>query len=385
MTPAARYGAAIEILDQILDGMPVEKALTSWARRSRFAGSKDRAAIRDHVFEGVRRKRSASALGGAGTGRGIVLGLLRGQGIDPESVFTGEGHAPGALTDAEKTGGHTPEGGAALDLPDWLMPELEASLGDDLADYAETLQSRAPVMVRVNLRKTTKAKAIAALDAEGITAEAVDISDTTLVVTSGERKINNSDVYKHGSIELQDGASQALVDAMPLRDGIKVLDLCAGGGGKTLAMAGRARADFFAFDAKASRLKDLPERARRAGVKVTVCKRPEDHGAFDIVLCDVPCSGSGSWRRAPQGKWALTAESLADLTEVQTEILNRAAAMVAPGGTIAFATCSVLEVENVRPVQRFLSKNQGWKSVKEHRWLPGEDGDGFSLSLLTKE
>lgn len=385
MTPAARYGAAIEILDQILDGMPVEKALTSWARRSRFAGSKDRAAIRDHVFEGVRRKRSASALGGAGTGRGIVLGLLRGQGIDPASVFTGEGHAPRALTDAEKSGGHTPDGGAALDLPDWLMPELEASLGDDLAVYAETLQSRAPVMVRVNLRKTTKAKAIAALDSEGITAEAVDISDTALVVTSGERKINNSDVYKHGSIELQDGASQALVDAMPLRDGIKVLDLCAGGGGKTLAMAGRARADFFAFDAKASRLKDLPERARRAGVKVTVCERPEDHGAFDLVLCDVPCSGSGSWRRAPQGKWALTAESLADLTEVQTEILNRAAAMVAPGGTIAFATCSVLEVENVRPVQRFLSKNQGWKSVKEHRWLPGDDGDGFSLSLLTKE
>lgn len=385
MTPAARYGAAIEILDQILDGMPVEKALTSWARRSRFAGSKDRAAIRDHVFEGVRRKRSASALGGAGTGRGIVLGLLRGQGIDPASVFTGEGHAPRALTDAEKSGGHTPDGGAALDLPDWLMPELEASLGDDLAVYAETLQSRAPVMVRVNLRKTTKAKAIAALDSEGITAEAVDISDTALVVTSGERKINNSDVYKHGSIELQDGASQALVDAMPLRDGIKVLDLCAGGGGKTLAMAGRARADFFAFDAKASRLKDLPERARRAGVKVTVCERPEGHGAFDIVLCDVPCSGSGSWRRAPQGKWALTAESLADLTEVQTEILNRAAAMVAPGGTIAFATCSVLEVENVRPVQRFLSKNQGWKSVKEHRWLPGDDGDGFSLSLLTKK
>ena len=385
MTPAARYGAAIEILDQILDGMPVEKALTSWARRSRFAGSKDRAAIRDHVFEGVRRKRSASALGGAGTGRGIVLGLLRGQGIDPASVFTGEGHAPRALTDAEKSGGHTPDGGAALDLPDWLMPELEASLGDDLAVYAETLQSRAPVMVRVNLRKTTKAKAIAALDSEGITAEAVDIYDTALVVTSGERKINNSDVYKHGYIELQDGASQALVDAMPLRDGIKVLDLCAGGGGKTLAMAGRARADFFAFDAKASRLKDLPERARRAGVKVTVCERPEDHGAFDLVLCDVPCSGSGSWRRAPQGKWALTAESLADLTEVQTEILNRAAAMVAPGGTIAFATCSVLEVENVRPVQRFLSKNQGWKSVKEHRWLPGDDGDGFSLSLLTKE
>jgi len=385
MTPAARYGAAIEILDQILDGMPVEKALTSWARRSRFAGSKDRAAIRDHVFEGVRRKRSASALGGAGTGRGIVLGLLRGQGIDPASVFTGEGHAPHALTDAEKSGGHTPDGGAALDLPDWLMPELEASLGDDLAVYAETLQSRAPVMVRVNLRKTTKAKAIKALDAEGITAEAVDISGTALVVTSGERKINNSDVYKHGSIELQDGASQALVDAMPLRDGIKVLDLCAGGGGKTLAMAGRARADFFAFDAKASRLKDLPERARRAGVKVTVCERPEGHGAFDIVLCDVPCSGSGSWRRAPQGKWALTAESLADLTEVQTEILNRAAAMVAPGGTIAFATCSVLEVENVRPVQRFLSKNQGWKSVKEHRWLPGDDGDGFSLSLLTKK
>lgn len=384
MTPAARYGAAIEILDQILDGVPVEKALTGWARRSRFAGSKDRAAIRDHVFEAVRRKRSSAALGGRATGRGMVLGLLRGQGVDPQTVFSGEGHAPAALTEDEQAAGDTPQGGAALDLPDWLLPELKQSLGDGLADYAETLQSRAPVMLRVNLRKTTRAAAIAALEAEGITALPASISDTALIVTAGERKINNAAVYQQGLVELQDGASQALVDALPLREGMKILDLCAGGGGKSLAIAGRVKAEIYAFDANVARLKDLPERARRAGVKVTICKQPEAHGPFDLILCDVPCSGSGSWRRAPQGKWALTPESLSEISDIQEKILYRAAAMIADGGTLAYATCSVLHSENRAPVEAFVSNTPCWQEVRHLQWLPGPEGDGFALSLLTE-
>lgn len=384
MTPAARYGAAIEILDQILDGVPVEKALTGWARRSRFAGSKDRAAIRDHVFEAVRRKRSSAALGGSATGRGMVLGLLRGQGVDPQTVFSGEGHAPAALTEDEQAAGDTPQGGAALDLPDWLLPALEQSLGDGLNAYAETLQSRAPVMLRVNLRKTTRAAAIAALEAEGITAIPASISDTALIVTAGERKINNAAVYQQGRVELQDGASQALVDALPLREGMKILDLCAGGGGKSLAIAGRVKAEIYAFDANVARLKDLPERARRAGAKITICKQPEAHGPFDLILCDVPCSGSGSWRRAPQGKWGVTPESLSEISDIQRKILDRAAVIVADGGTLAYATCSVLDSENRAPVEAFVSNTPRWQETRHLQWLPGPEGDGFALSLLTE-
>lgn len=384
MTPASRYGAAIEILDQILEGMPVEKALTGWARRSRFAGSKDRAAIRDHVFETVRRKRSSAVLGGAATGRGMVLGLLRQQGIDPETVFSGEGHAPAALTEAEMTAGSLPEGGDALDLPDWLLPDLQQSLGDQLSHYAEITQSRAPVMLRVNLRKTSREKAIAALSDEGIEARTAQISQTALIVTSGERKINNAAAYRDGLVELQDGASQALVDALPLREGMKILDLCAGGGGKTLAMAGRVDAKFYAYDANAARLKDLPERARRAGVKVTICKRPEEHGPFDLILCDVPCSGSGSWRRVPQGKWSLTPDQLREINSLQADILSRAAAMSGPNGGLAYATCSVLKCENQTPVEHFLTAQTAWSEQRRLQWLPGAEGDGFGLSLLTR-
>jgi len=387
MTPAARIQAAIEILDQYLAGTPAEQALTGWARRSRFAGSKDRAAVRDHVFDALRCRRSLATLGGEETGRGLMLGACRRDGVDPETVFTGAGHAPAPLVDAERAGGAAPEPGAeALDIPDWLWPGFRDSLGDQTEAAARALQHRAPVHLRVNLRKCTVAGAIAALAEEGIETRPLLSPDTALEVVAGARRIRNCAAYRDGLVELQDAASQAVVAALPLSDGMRVLDFCAGGGGKTLAIGARAEVTLFAHDAAPRRMRDLPDRAARAGLSVTLL----DGGGvareapFDLILCDVPCSGSGAWRRAPEGKWTLTPERLADLTRTQREILDRAAALVAPGGVLAYATCSLLAVENGEQVAAFLDRHPGWSRPMLRNWPVQEGTDGFFAAHLTQ-
>ena len=385
MTPAARLSAAIEILDHILDGDAAEKALTNWARGSRYAGSKDRAAVRDHVFSALRCKRSFMALGGAQTGRGIVLGLLRAQGIKPDEMFTGIGHAPTPLTDEERTQGGTPEGNAALDIPDWIAPQLAASLGDDFAPVCHALQERAPVFLRVNILKTNLKQAIIDLTEENIQTNPHPLSSTALEVTENPRRVHLSAPYMDGRVELQDAASQAVVDLLPLRPDMRVLDYCAGGGGKVLAMAARALASYFAHDANPQRMKDLPDRAQRAGASVTLLEPDEvaDSGPYDLVLCDVPCSGSGAWRRSPAGKWESTPEKLDQLREIQAEILTKAAALVAPDGVLAYTTCSLLDAENSEQIEAFTADSD-WKCSSQTRFTPLDGGDGFFCALLTR-
>lgn len=383
MTPGARIAAAAEILDLILDGLPAEKALTTWARRSRFAGSKDRAAVRDHVFDALRRKRSAAAVGGALTGRGLMIGLLRIAGEDPAERMTGEGHALTAPTEDE--GGRPPADGAeSADLPDWLWPIWQDSLGEDAKPCAEASKDRAPVFLRVNLRKATVAEAVAGLEAEGIATRPVPLSPCALEVIDGARGLRNSATFTDGLVELQDAASQAVVDALPLRDGMSVLDLCAGGGGKTLAMGARGDLRLFAHDTAPARMQDLPDRAVRAGLEVTLVDLPEKQGPFDLVLCDVPCSGSGSWRRAPEGKWLLTPEGFAALQVTQAGILDRAAGLVAENGVLAYATCSMLEPENTGQIAAFLDRNPGWRVKDQKAWRVTDGADGFFLALLTR-
>ncbi|WP_372605148.1 RsmB/NOP family class I SAM-dependent RNA methyltransferase [Actibacterium sp.] len=390
MTPAARIAAAIQVLDSVLAGDAAERLLTTWGRQNRFAGSKDRAAIRDHVFDALRCRRSYAALGGAETGRGLMLGALRAQGVDPDEVFTGLAYAPAALTEAERAAPPTltdlPEA-VALDCPDWLEPALRDSLGDDFAPVLTALQHRAPVFLRVNLRKTTRDAAQAALAAESIVTAPHPLSETALEVLENPRKVQTSEAYQDGLVELQDAASQAVTDLLPLRDGIRVLDLCAGGGGKTLAMAGRAEARFFAHDAAPQRLRDLPVRANRAGVKVEVLQgdAPETLPEFDLVLTDVPCSGSGAWRRSPEGKWRLTRAALDDLLQIQSGILDRAAGLVAPDGVLAYATCSLLDEENAGQINAFLARTPGFSRVSGHSLTPIDGGDGFHLTLLKRE
>ncbi|SEM82775.1 16S rRNA (cytosine967-C5)-methyltransferase [Pseudorhodobacter antarcticus] len=386
MTPAARYAAAIDILDKVLRGEAAEKALTHWARANRFAGSGDRHALRDIVFDVLRCKRSYGVRGGAKTGRGLVLGALRAAGIAPDDVFTGQGYGPAALTDADGPGAQ-PEGLDALDCPDWLAPALLASLGDNFPAVMQTLQSRAPVFLRVNLRKGDMARAVAALALDGIETQPNPLSPTALEVLNNPRKVQTSNAYLDGLVELQDAASQAIVDELSLRSGQRVLDFCAGGGGKSLAMAAQTSAQFFAHDIAPARMKDLPARAKRAGVQVTVLASAALAKAepFDLVLADAPCSGSGSWRRAPEAKWALSQARLTELCALQAQIMDNAAALVAKGGTLAYATCALLKMENQDQITAFLGRHSGWTLKKARVLTPLEGGDGFFIACLKRK
>ncbi|MEP1765948.1 MAG: RsmB/NOP family class I SAM-dependent RNA methyltransferase [Sulfitobacter sp.] len=387
MTPAARVAAAIEILDMIGDGLPAEQVLTRWGRANRFAGSKDRAAIRDYVFDVLRVQRSAAWHGCASTGRGLMIGLLRLQGVDLETMFTGEGHAPAPLMDYEQglAEGDMPVADA-WNLPDWLAALFSDGLEDSEQGEATAmmLQSRAPVTLRVNTSKSSVPEAIQMLENAGVTVTANPLSPTALTVTEGSRKIRNSPAYQDGHVELQDASSQAVVDALP--EAKRVLDYCAGGGGKSLALAARSKARLFAHDIDPARMRDLPLREARAGAEITQLGTGDlsQNGPYDLVLVDAPCSGSGSWRRAPEAKWRLTAEELEKTTKLQDDILDDAAALVAEEGVLAYATCSILQVENRARVEAFLDRNSGWECTWQKTFDVCADGDGFFTAHLTK-
>ncbi len=389
MQPAARVAAAADILDRMIAGEAIEKCLTTWGRKNRYAGSKDRAAIRDYVFQAWRCARSYAALGGAAeapTGRALMIGVLRAQGLAPETLFTGVGHAPEPLSEEEAAAGAPPVGDAATnDMPDWLWPLLEASLGEAAAAEAQMLRARAPVFLRVNSRKATLEQAIKALAEDNITAEVSDLAKSAVLVTEGERKVALSGAFADGLVELQDAASQAVVDALPLAETSRVLDYCAGGGGKSLAIAASCEATVFAHDIAPERMKDIPERAERAGCKISVLE-PEAlvDQTFDLVFCDAPCSGSGAWRRAPDGKWRLTPESLIELTETQLAVLSQASQHVGEGGALSYATCSLLACENGEVVDAFVKANPEWQSVSQRSWRLMDGADGFFLAILRR-
>lgn len=388
MTPEARIAAAITILDAVLDGQAAEQALTRWARGSRFAGSRDRAAVRDHVYDALRCRRSFAALGGAETGRGLMIGLLRAGAVAPESLFTGKGYGPEPLTTDE--GAPPPDltalpRGVRLDCPDWLLAEFDAALGDSADEVLTRLRQRAPVYLRANARHGRDVAA-RALAAEGIETTLMDKSSFALEVTHNEQKIKISNAYSRGLVELQDHSPQRAVEALPLKDGMRVLDYCAGGGGKTLAVAARADLSLTAHDAIPARMKDLPARAARAGIAVTQA----DTGAlakmppFDLVLADVPCSGTGTWRRAPEAKWTLTPDRLAGLVTLQGEILDRAARLVAPGGWLIYMTCSLLSPENRGQIDRFLTRSHSFALRQDRLYTPLDGGDGFYAAHLSR-
>lgn len=381
MTPAARAAAAIAILDAVLAGEPAEALLTRWARASRFAGSGDRAAVRDLVYDSLRRRRSRAALGGSETGRGLILGACRETAADPAAIFTGEGHAPPPLTAAEMTGGRAPTASEAADLPDWIAARLSADLGLTFAPVAAALRDRAPVWLRANLARGSGTQAQEALAAEGIDIASDPRCPTALRVLSGERRLMASAAWRKGLVELQDLSPQMACAALDAGPGMTVLDYCAGGGGKALALAARG-AQVTAWDAAASRMRDLPARAARAGVRIAQAGRDGPRGEFDLVVADVPCSGSGTWRRTPDAKWRLTPAALAELERTQASILTRAASHVRPGGMLAYMTCSLFHAENKAQITRFLDAAPGFSLISTTTLTPLTASDGFYFAIL---
>ncbi len=386
MTPPARHAAAIAVLDRWLAGMPVEQALTNWARGSRFAGSGDRAAVRDLVYDAVRCRDSLAVWGGGLAGRSLILGLLRARRIDPASVFSGEGHAPPPLTVVEAAAGAVPEGLAALDVPAVLETPLRQSLGAGFDAVMARMQARAPLFLRVNAARATPDAAAAALAGEGIAVRPVAGVATALEVTSGARRVAGSRAYAEGLVEVQDAASQAAVALLPLSAGQRVLDYCAGGGGKSLAIAALVPVSVHAYDADPARMKDIPARAARAGVRVNVLTPAAVSAAapFDLVLLDAPCSGSGAWRRQAEAKWTLTPEALAAHAARQAALLDIGAGLVRPGGVLAYMTCSLFRAENEDRTIAFQAARAEWRCLAQHRFHPGNPGDGFFVSIFRR-
>ena len=391
MTPGARLSAAIELLDAALAGEPAERELTRWARASRFAGSKDRAAVRDLVYDGLRRRRSLGWLGGADSGRAILLAHAAADGADLDALFTGEGFDPAPITDAERAAlardpAAAPEA-VRLDYPDFLHDELAASLGSGFGPVLVAMQARAPVDLRVNTLKTNPDAATVVLARDGVQVARHPLAATALRVLDNPRLVAASRAYTSGMVELQDASSQVVAEIAAARPGTTVLDYCAGGGGKTLALAAamQGRGRLLAWDANPRRMADLPERARRAGAAVRILSDAELAGlkpVCDLVLVDAPCSGTGAWRRKPEGKWRLTPEALAGYPPLQDAILDAASARVKPGGRLVYATCSLLARENEERAAAFAARHPDWRPDGQRRLSPLDGGDGFFVAAF---
>ena len=377
MTPAARYAAVIDVLDQILDGQPTEAALLKWARGNRYAGSKDRAAVRDHVFDCLRSKASFVAKGGGHTGRAIVAGCLLAQNADLDKVFSGQGYAAAPLDDAELA--LLSPDADAVDLPEWLLPKLRDVAGADFQNLSEQFRHRADVFLRVNTQRSDVKSVVQALDKEGINTSSVAGVATALRVTSGARQVARSAPFLSGKVELQDASSQKACLMLGKADGETLLDYCAGGGGKSLALTALGYA-VTAHDADPKRMKDIAARAERAGVSIPQAADVTEQ--FDTVVIDAPCSGSGTWRRTPDAKWRFSEQDLADLIELQRAIIQKAQGHARK--CFVYMTCSLLRDENEDQVVFVEASLPEWTCVCQERFAMDKDGDGFFCAIFVR-
>jgi 16S rRNA (cytosine967-C5)-methyltransferase len=401
MTPGARLAAAIEILDTILvRKRPADLALTEWARAHRFAGSGDRRGIEARVYHVLRRRNECAALAaGHDEPRALVLGSLRLEGLDVDSVSrvcTDGPHAPGALSSAEIAMISAPiDGGDApwvrLNTPEWLHAELSRSLGSNLEGELEAMLGRAPLDVRVNSLKTDRKSAQDTLARHGIAADISELAPDALRLREPVQ-LEPLDIYRDGWIEVQDIGSQAVCELLDAKPGERIVDLCAGAGGKSLALAAKMRnqGTILACDVDGKRLGRLAPRAVRCGATaIELTGDPySDHphlsaGSADAVLVDAPCSGSGTWRRNPEAKWSLHQARLDGYRAAQAQALDRAAALVRPGGRVLYVTCSLLRCEGEDQAESFLGRTPSLRLARQVRFSPASTGtDGFFAALF---
>jgi 16S rRNA (cytosine967-C5)-methyltransferase len=376
MTPGARVAAAIEALDDIVARRrPAQDALKDWGLAHRFAGSKDRAAISGLVFDALRRKASATWIMQDETSRAIVLGALRLQrGLSFEeigSLCSGEGHSPPPLSDSERE--HLLTGSldaaplpVAADIHDWLAPHFLTAFGDRAIEEGRALAERAPVDLRANRLKATRDKALAAM--AHLNAEPTPFSPIGLRIAPGADgrgpALAAEAALAKGLVEIQDEGSQLASLLCAAKPGEQVLDLCAGGGGKTLALAAEMenRGQIYATDTDGRRLMPIYARLERANARNVQVRAPRGGADIlgdlrrrcDLVLIDAPCTGTGTWRRNPDAKWRIRLGALAERIKAQDELLTRAADFAKPSGRIVYVTCSVLRDENEDRVSAFL-------------------------------
>src|SRR5882672_7401812 len=379
MTPSARLSAAIEVFADIeARRRPAAQALKDWGIAHRFAGSGDRAAIAGLVYDALRRKASSAWIMGADTPRAVLLGMLaRERGLDVEAISklsNGARFAPEPLSDDEhaRLRAASLEGAPSYvlgDYPEWLDAQLAATFGDDRVEEAVALAARAPLDLRVNTLKAQREEAAEALSELNPQDARWSPWGLRIVVAPDSKSpaIHAEPAFLKGHIEIQDEGSQLAALLAGAKPGEQVIDLCAGAGGKTLALAAimENKGQVFATDDDKRRLAPIHDRLARSGARNVQVRTPKSvgtelddlSGRMDLVLIDAPCTGTGSWRRNPDAKWRMRPGALAQRVKEQVEVLERAVALLKPGGRIAYVTCSVLDEENGAQVRAFVTRH----------------------------
>jgi len=378
MTPGARLAAAIEVFTTIeSERRPAADALKAWGVTHRFAGSSDRAAIGGLVYDALRRRASSAFLMGSDTARAILLGMLkRERGLDTEAIAKladGSQYAPEALRPDESKRLDSVDTNVAPahvvgDYPEWLDPYFTRAFGDARAEEGAALASRAPLDLRVNTLKAERDK-VGEMLAE-LTPEPTRWSLWGLRIRlpsdAKSPAIHAEPAFLKGMIEVQDEGSQLAALFSGARPGEQVVDLCAGAGGKTLAIAAmmQNKGQIFATDDNKRRLAPIHDRLKRSGARNVQVRTPKSVGTeiddlaghMDLVLIDAPCTGTGAWRRNPDAKWRIRPGALEQRQKDQAGILDRAVPLLKAGGRIAYITCSVLEEENGAQVRAFVAR-----------------------------
>jgi 16S rRNA (cytosine967-C5)-methyltransferase len=452
MQPGAKLQAAIEILTEILErGRAAPVALADWGRAHRFAGSADRAWIGNLVYDSLRRKQSLSYLMGCDLPRAIVLGALRNSwGISAEDIAglcSEEKFSPSPLTPAEEAALANSDLTNAPpwirgDYPEWLHPSFSEAFGGRAVVEGQALAARAPVDLRVNTLKATREKVLKAFashdaaptvweyrirasrpfrpfarhDAAPTPYSPVGVRLPPREGGARSPNVEADPAHGRGWFEVQDEGSQIAALLAGAAPRLQVADLCAGAGGKTLAMAAQMQntGQIYAYDSDAIRFRPIFERLKRAGARNVQTLPPGQSSALDalesrmdIVLIDAPCSGTGVWRRRPDAKWRLTSAQLAERTATQAGLLQRAARLLKPGGMLAYITCSLLPEENAKQIKAFSDANPSFEPVEAQQHAekilgrsvtfdpahnkpgllltPAQHGtDGFYIALLLK-
>jgi 16S rRNA (cytosine967-C5)-methyltransferase len=385
MTPAARLSAAIELIDTIdTQRIPAAKALKEWGTAHRYAGSGDRAAISGLIWDVLRRRASSAWIMEEDTPRARVLGMLKlERGLDVDAIAAlcdGGRFAPEPLTERERAALATRSlaeapAHVAGDYPEWLDSYLAQVFGDDRVEEATAMASRAPLDLRVNTLKARREKILSSLAHLGAQPAPWSPMGLRIVLGADARNpgIHAEEAFIKGAVEVQDEGSQLAALLSAAKPGEQVIDLCAGAGGKTLALAAmmQGKGRLIATDHDKRQLAPIHERLSRAGVHNADIRTPKGEAdtladiraSADLVLIDAPCTGTGTWRRNPDAKWRMRPGALEVRLKDQIEVLDRAAALVKPGGRIAYITCSVLPPENGEQVRAFIDRHSDFAVI----------------------
>jgi 16S rRNA (cytosine967-C5)-methyltransferase len=406
MTPAARLSAAIELIETIdAQRVPASKALKEWGTAHRYAGSGDRAAISGLIWDVLRRRASSAWIMDDDTPRARVLGMLKVErGLDVDAIAAlcdGGRFAPQPLTEGERAAlaSRSLENAPvhiAGDYPEWLDGYLAQVFGDARVAEATAMASRAPLDLRVNTLKARREKVLSSLAHLG--ARPTPWSPTGLRIELGADArnpgIHAEEDFIKGAIEVQDEGSQLAALLSAAKPGEQVIDLCAGAGGKTLALAAlmQGKGRLIATDRDKRQLAPIHERLSRAGVHNADVRTPKGEAdtlgdiraSADLVLIDAPCTGTGTWRRNPDAKWRMRPGALEVRLKDQIEVLDRAAALVKPGGRIAYVTCSVLPPENGEQVRAFVARHPDFAVAPPSQAVTalGDKAGGFAAATL---